>query len=104
MGPLKAMLKTAWLLEEDDRIGDEVFTAQEKRLAMPPLAPDQDRLQHETVTFDNNSQPTVVDSDHTLLDHDRLQHEAATFDNNSQPTVVDSDHTLFQYVPRNTIH
>ncbi|RHX98817.1 hypothetical protein DYB25_012705 [Aphanomyces astaci] len=34
MGPLKAMLKTAWLLEEDDRIGDEVFTAQEKRLAM----------------------------------------------------------------------
>ncbi|ETV66949.1 hypothetical protein H257_16749 [Aphanomyces astaci] len=65
-------------------------------LSQPPLAPDQDRLQHETVTFDNNSQPTVVDSDHTLLDHDRLQHEAATFDNNSQPTVVDSDHTLFQ--------
>ncbi|RHY20095.1 hypothetical protein DYB36_010837 [Aphanomyces astaci] len=34
MGPLKAMLKTAWLLEEDNRSGDEIFTAQEKRLAM----------------------------------------------------------------------
>ncbi|RHY75152.1 hypothetical protein DYB38_007890 [Aphanomyces astaci] len=33
MGPLKAMLKTAWLLEEDNRSGDEIFTAQEKRLA-----------------------------------------------------------------------
>ncbi|KAF0717873.1 hypothetical protein AaE_010770 [Aphanomyces astaci] len=65
-------------------------------LSQPPLAPDHDRLQHEAATFDNNSQPTVVDSDHTLLDHDRLQHEAATFDNNSQPTVVDSDPTLFQ--------
>ncbi|ETV65142.1 hypothetical protein H257_18068 [Aphanomyces astaci] len=35
MGPLKAMLKTAWLLEEDSRSSvDDVFTAQEKRLAM----------------------------------------------------------------------
>ncbi|RHY43303.1 hypothetical protein DYB34_011747 [Aphanomyces astaci] len=32
MGPLKAMLKTAWLLEDDERNGD-VMTAQEKRLA-----------------------------------------------------------------------
>ncbi|RHY87993.1 hypothetical protein DYB26_015076, partial [Aphanomyces astaci] len=30
--PLKAMLKTAWLLEDDERNGD-VMTAQEKRLA-----------------------------------------------------------------------
>ncbi|RHY05816.1 hypothetical protein DYB36_006294, partial [Aphanomyces astaci] len=34
MGPLKAMLKTEWLLEEDNREGNEDFTAQEKRLAM----------------------------------------------------------------------
>ncbi|RQM24161.1 hypothetical protein B5M09_004156, partial [Aphanomyces astaci] len=32
MGPLKAMLKTAWLLEDDERNGD-ILTAQEKRLA-----------------------------------------------------------------------